>query len=166
MSKWKDGEGMQQSGQTVREEKQHVVVERIIGTLVVLKLATDEVLRLRCCSHKAKCWTLFDATPLSHKSAAGKLPIHIKGEFCSGDISLLLLPRQFGIIIQRGQHNEKNSSHEVIPMARGSASAAKREVGARRAVAIGGVKYSHIRLSQCVWIVHTMTYLQSKKASH
>lgn len=27
---------MQQSGQTVQEEKQHVAVERIIGTLVVL----------------------------------------------------------------------------------------------------------------------------------
>lgn len=80
---------------------------------------------------------------LSHKSTAGQLPVHIKGEFCSGDISLCLLPRQFSVAIQHAQHNEKNSSHEVIAMARGSAAAAQQEVSMRRTA--GGGKYSHFK---------------------
>lgn len=89
----------------------------------------------------------FDGTSLSHKSAVGQLPIRIKGEFCSGDISL---PRQSGIAIQRSQHNEKDSSHEVISVARSAASDAQQEVGMRRMEtgAVGAAKHPHIRPTQ------------------
>lgn len=70
--------------------------------------------------------------PLADKSPVEPLPVCIKGEFCSGDISLLSLPRLFTITIKPVQHNVKNSHHEVITMARSSVAVAALQACVRR----------------------------------
>lgn len=65
---------------------------------------------------------------LADKSPVEPLPVYMKGEFCSGDISLLSLPRLFTMTIPPVQHNEKNSGHEVLlqtNVARSSAAVAE-----------------------------------------
>lgn len=86
-----------------------------------------------------KCLALVRLYSLADKSPVELLPISIKGEFCSGDISLLSLPRLLTVTIELVQHNEKNSCHEVITMARSSVAVAKLQACVRKTVFMYGM---------------------------